>query len=282
MSSQFSFTGEMLREFETEFDIGIMDLFSGPTIARAEEAVILSKSHILEITERLGSTGRYQDIVVNLQPDSPSVSMSLFVMNDATWKLMEKKDENQDRMLPMTTIPWFYWDEKAQNKWGAKRSDEARSHVQIDSQRQTLTISGDGGDFCGVVTRSALEERFSPWRIVIPELPASSKMVAKYESARIHLSIDYTNAKCVLYPQPRKELDYTFSESPKVFFYHGLELILDGSDTILKVGTRKETRLKGEVRILIGRPSNNIPSKGSILGYHVWLNALYSKLVQIN
>ncbi|MFW9920261.1 MAG: hypothetical protein ACFFED_11720 [Candidatus Thorarchaeota archaeon] len=279
MSSRFSFTGEMLNQFESEYEIEIMDLISGPSIAMSDDEATLKEEQMQEIIHRLGATGKYQDIIVNLQPRSPSISMSLFVLNDATWKLMEKKEDGQDRMLPMTTIPWFYWNEKAQNKWGSMRFGDAESKVQVSTEKKQLMITGEGGDFCGIVAKSALENRFSPWRIVIPELPSSSKMVTKYESARIKLLLDYSEAECRLYPHPRKNLDYTFSESPKVFYYHGLELVVDGKDTLLKVGNRHETKLHGEVHIFIGRPSENIANKGSILGFHIWLNALFSKLV---
>ena len=281
MSTRYSFTEEIIKDFEMEYDTRVMDLTTGPSIDNKTGSVRITNQQMHQISERLRESGNVNDILENLHPRLPSVSISLFVVNDATWKLMEKKDESNDCMLPMSTIPWFYWDETSQNKWGAKRHAISESDIHVDAGKKKLTISGEGGDFCGIVSRSVLTQRFSPWRIIIPDLPSSSKKVPNYESAKIVLQVDYKDAKCTLYPHPRKDFDYTFSENPKIFYYHGLELTFDGKASILKVGRRRETNLSGQVTLLLGRPTQSIEHKASILSYHIWLNELYSELVGI-
>lgn len=282
MSSRYSFTEEILAAFEVEYGIQVRDLVMPPSIADSSDSITLSKHQIHQIKHRLLESGHLPNINAILQSMMPSISMSLFVLNDATWKLMGKKQDHQDKMLPMTTIPWFYWDKDSHSKWGVKRYGDAISNASIDTARKVLTIEGDGGDFCGIIDRRAIAERYSQWRLVIPEFPNSSKMVPNYERARIKLSIDYGDGQITAFPNPRKDLDYSFSESPKVFYYHGLEIVVDGANTSLKVSNRQVTKLNGECRILIGRTSKIDTKLGSILGFHIWLDFLYGKLLEMS
>ena len=86
--------------------------------------------------------------------------------------------------------------------------------------------------------------------------------------------------EATLYPEPDRKVDYTYSESPKVFYYHGLQLKADGAQVHLRVGKGKEYDLKGEVKVLLGKRIKEEDDSSTILLFHVWLSALNRLLLQ--
>ncbi len=277
MSAPMELTEDMIQDFESLYGITIRDLFES-SIHGGFESCNLSDNQIETVLRRCEKTDPSRDVLDLLHPTQPSVSLSLYVINDATWRLMGKKETHSDRMLPMVTIPWFYWDEASRDKSGAVRYKETICNIQLDPDRLLLSAKGEGGDFCGIVSRSALKKSFSPWRVLIPEIPDSDSRSPNYEWARISLKVKYKDASCTLHPHPRKDLDYTYSESPKVFYDNGIEIATQGENVRLKVGKRPETSLAGNVLVLIGRPSKGVSDLGSVLGYHLWIHALYNRM----
>ena len=82
------------------------------------------------------------------------ISLSLYVLNDDLWKIMVRKEEHPDRMLPMTTIPWFYWEKEAEtrgNPSGVRRVSDSNKPLKVKLRRDSLLIRGGGGDFCGLL-----------------------------------------------------------------------------------------------------------------------------------
>jgi len=205
------------------------------------------------------------------------VSMTLFVVNDALWKIMDRKDDHPDKMLPMTTIPWFYWEREAESRetpLGVRRLEDPDKPLKIDVDGNILKISGNGGDFSGILEGRIVDSRRGIRPLFIPGSPGSKKNMAKYESEFIEIKIDISSTKMVLYPVPEKEFDYIYSEHPRVFYDHGILLSTDGENTKLKVGSRKENTLRGKVRIFIGKAFKESEKSEDILTFHVWLSML--------
>jgi hypothetical protein len=233
------------------------------------------------VQEILARGNSFSDIVERLHPRNPGVCMSLFVINDDTWKLMEKKEKNPERMLPMTTIPWFVWEEKAEspnNPWGVTRFGPSDGKIWMDPRNSLLVINGNGGDFSGIVEGRITQTEYSRWRAVVPEFPGQTKPVPHYESLPVAVNVSIGHLDADIYPRPQKELDYTFCESPRAYFEHGLLLRTDGNNVRLRVGKRREAQLRGDVRIFIGGPGAGAEARGDLLTYHVWLNTLHKAI----
>ena len=239
----------------------------------------LQHSQLVQMVKEILAGGdSFPDIIERFHPRNPGVCMSLFVINDDTWKLMEKKEKNPERMLPMTTIPWFLWEEKAEsqsNPWGVTKLGPSDGKIRMDSKNSLLVINGNGGDFSGIVEGRITQTEYSRFRAVVPELPGQTKLVPRYESQPVSVSVSIGQLDADMYPQPQKDLDYTFCESPRVYFEHGLLLRTDGSNVRLRVGNRRESQLRGEVRIFIGGPSPGNEASDDLLSHHIWLNTLY-------
>jgi hypothetical protein len=205
------------------------------------------------------------------------ISMTLYVINDATWKLMKKKPDFLDKMLPMSTIPWFYWDshlESKANPRGIRRDENGTSVVFLDSQREELIISGEGGDFCGVVDEQ-IDRGWAQGRsIIIPGGLGPKKEVVSYKDNTIIITLKIANLSTELYPKPEARFDYGFSESPKVFYEHGIKITTDGLNAKLRIGRGREVNLSGEIVILLGKSLQTISWSEDIILFHIWLKAI--------
>ena len=100
------------------------------------------------------------------------------------------------------------------------------------------------------------------------------KIVPSYESQEIRINIKKGTAEANLYPGPNKELDYNFSEHPKIFYDHGIKIAADGKDVYLQVGKRNNNQLREEVMIFIGKNFDTKDESKDILLFHVWLSLL--------
>ena len=221
------------------------------------------------------------DLIENLHPQSPGISVSLFVLNEALEKIMLKKATNPDKMLPMITLPWFHWAEKAvtsNNPSGVRRDDTSDGTLRFDKSNQSITITGLGGDFSGIVEGRVASRGYSMWRAIAPEFPGSKDLVPYYQCQSIKVQINLGAHTSELYPQPLSILDYTFSESPKVFMKHGLGIEVDGSNVTLSIGRKRGTQLKGTTKIFIGRPFSEDTPEDSMLAYNLWLHTLKKAL----
>lgn len=205
------------------------------------------------------------------------VSLSLFVLNDDLWNIMSRKPDNPDKMLPMSTIPWFYWEKEAEsrgNPAGVRRQDDSGNPLTLSFEKETLRIQGRGGDFCGLL-EGRIVDRYKGIRpLFIPGDTGPKKTIPNYESQKIQITINMKAMKKQLYPTPIKELDYHFSEHPRSFYDNGIQIEVEGEDINLKVGKRRETTLRGRVIIFIGKDFGKIPNLDDILMFHVWLNVL--------
>jgi len=212
-----------------------------------------------------------EEMTTKLHP----ISLSLYVLNDDLWKIMTRKHELPDKMLPMITIPWFYWEQEAEerkNPSGVRRKEDPVQPLTIDIEKEVLKISGNGGDFCGLLEGRIVDSFKGVRPLLIPGDTGSKKTVPNYEAQFIQININ--SSETVLYPSPKKELDYNFSEHPKVFYSHGIQIIAEGKDVVLKVGNRKSTELRGKVLIFIGKDFEQSDESSNLLLFHVWLSIL--------
>jgi len=211
------------------------------------------------------------------------ISMTLLVMNEATWKIMERKPRDVDCMLPMVTIPWFHWSENAVlsgNPRGIQRHDHGTTSITGDSDGKRIIMSGTGGNFCGILEGRVADPLSGVRPIILPGNRGVVKLVPLYEKEDLRVTINMNGLKTTLYPEPDKKIDYTYSESPRVFYDHGLQLKVDGAQARLRVGNGKEYELRGEVKVLLGKRVKEEDDSSTTLLFHVWLNALNRLLLQ--
>lgn len=256
----------------------------------------------IEQLDNLGSSGKtpllveqISNVADHLCPDEESLSrfleqktvefhpiaLSLYVLNDDLWNMMSRKDEHPEKMLPMTTIPWFYWEKEAEgrdNPMGVRKVHDTRNPFNINIDRETLVITGSGGDFAGLLEGRIVDRHKSIRPIFIPGSTGPKKIVPRYDSKFVQIRINTKSMQTTLYPKPMKDLDYFFSEHPRVFYDHGLKINLDGEEVNLRVGNRRETKLRGEVIIFIGKDFKDVSDTDQILMFHVWLSILNRNL----
>lgn len=209
------------------------------------EAIVLTPLQLDHVTDYLAASSFLRNYANNLS----LLSMSLFVVNDALWKMMEKKLWDPDKMLAMTTFPICSWnprEEKTSNPKGVKRGEERPVELTFTEEpRFTLTITGEGGDFGGFIEQSHLTAR--KWGV-----PESRRFIPTYTFCKATIDAVLDRALVEIHPQPRDMFDYDFSESAKVYHEHGALLSLSGEDVILTIEGRKPAKLKGEVYLLFG------------------------------
>ena len=106
------------------------------------------------VTEMSSSSDSIVEFIEELSEAIEPISMTLLVMNEATWKIMERKPRDADCMLPMVTIPWFHWSENAAasgNPRGIQRQDHGTTKITCETDGKRIVMSGTGGNFCGIL-----------------------------------------------------------------------------------------------------------------------------------
>ncbi len=278
MSTRHEFSKEAIQDFCDQY--GVTITYSKEQTSKITDGgcTPLLISQISDIADQLcadeTSLKKFiEEITTKVHP----ISLSLYVLNDDLWKIMTRKHELPDKMLPMITIPWFYWEKEAEertNPTGVRRKEDSAHPLTINIEKGSLKISGNGGDFCGLL-EGRIVDRFKGGRsIIIPASTGPKKTVPNYEAQFIQINININSSETLLYPIPKKELDYNFSEHPKVFYNHGVQIIADGKDVVLKVGNRRNTELRGKVLIFIGKDFEQNNDSSNLLLFHVWLSIL--------
>jgi len=280
VSTKYSFPKEALDEFEIKHNISFN--LSSVQMRSIEEmgCTKLTIQQLFNTAEILAQNQELANYVNEKSNQFGPFSMSLFVFNDAVWKLMEKKEESHDTMLAMATIPWFHWESAAispGNPHGVRRDDMLSANILIDPEK-SLTIFGTGGDFGGILEGQLADQKRGPRPLLVPVLPGPNNPVPKYDLTDIGVNIAFGNLEKVLYPEPLKKIDYTFSEHPKVFYEHGLSIAASGSKFKLKVGKKKPTGLHGDVMLLLGKRWHVDSDLTDVVEYHIWLTALHSMI----
>jgi hypothetical protein len=208
---------ELLNQFE--LDLGLTEK---QTLAlENEQPILLSKEQIDFIIDQMSALEGLEKLLTNLSESITPLSLSLFVLNDRLWKMMERKSWDTDKMLAMSTIPLCEWDknsEKTSNPKAVKRWTVHPNTLEFAFDKiPLLRIDGEGGDFSGFIEQSQLTARKFG-------LPESRKIVPNYLFTKLSIAIEMRQASIEPHPSPRDDFDYDYSEPAKVFFEHGLDL----------------------------------------------------------
>ncbi|MHA1613521.1 MAG: hypothetical protein ACTSYJ_01675 [Candidatus Thorarchaeota archaeon] len=279
MSTRHDFSNEEIQDFCNQYGVTITYSSEQTSKLTDDGKTPLLISQISDFVDQLCSDeASFKKFIEEITTKLFPISLSLYVLNDDLWKIMTRKHELPDKMLPMITIPWFYWEQEAEerkNPSGVRRKEDPVQPLTIDIEKEVLKISGKGGDFCGLL-EARIVDRFKEGRsILIPGSTGPKKTMPNYEAQFIQINVNINSSETVLYPIPKKELDYNFSEHPKVFYTHGIQILAEGKDVVLKVGNRKSNELRGKVLIFIGKDFGENDESSNLLLFHVWLSILH-------
>ncbi len=237
--------------FAKSYDIEFHFSLEQENLLQEDRTVILSSSQLDGIAEQISTQSDLESFLEeNAQRISP-VCMSLYVTNKATWKLMERRAWDKDRMLAMTTMPYCFWDQKEEhgsNLKGVKRWELGNTTLGFSSRPSILTVAGNGGDFAGFITRGMVTSR----KFGMPE--TDKQLVPNYVFQKLEINAQLDDARIEIHPEPSDDLDYDFSESAKVFHNHGIHLEMQGEHINLKVERRKPAKLNGTAHLLVAVP----------------------------
>jgi hypothetical protein len=282
MSTKYEFDSETIENFCNSNGVTIT-----LTVDQVENLAVRGKTPLLvdqisNVADQLFPDEiSFNNFIEQTSAEFDPLSLTLYVLNEDLWRIMFRKHEHPEKMLPMTTIPWFFWEKEAErrgNLSGIRRFDDPRHQFYIRIEEGILKIGGKGGDFAGLLEGRIVDRNQGIRPIFIPGSTGPKKAVPKYESKIIQIKMSTDSIKTELYPAPSKELDYFFSEHPRVFYEHGIQIESDGDYVNLKVGNRKETTLRGKVIIFIGKDFKDTQEIDKILKFHVWLTVLNRKL----
>jgi hypothetical protein len=247
-------------ELEIPFSSDQEDLF------RSEKRVSLSPEQMDGLVDQISSRYGTSAFLMQNVTKIPPVGMSLFVLNNDLWKMMERKPWEEDKMLAMSTIPFCFWEQKEEstsNPKAVKRWDLGSSEMVFRSKPLSLSIAGNGGDFCGFIEQRMITSR----RFGLPE---SKKLIPNYKFKSLEVTADLSKADMQVHPLPMENLDYDFSMSAKEFHNHGVQIAIPGKYVTLNVEKRKPAKLKGEVHILIAAAFNDENEHFRALVADVW------------
>ena len=277
MSTRYEFDNEAIESFCNNYGVTI-------PLTQKQLKTLATKGKTSIMLEQLSNVANQfcpSDESLEMFIDQKSVdfqpmALSLYVFNDSLWKLMEKKTESADTMLPMATIPRFYWKKSAatkKNPYGVKKDLDSGLSLNIEPHH-SVAFQGVGGDFCGILEGQLVEQETGPRPILAPTFPGLKEKVPKYEIQNMEIRMQFGNLRTNLYPEPSKSIDYTFSEHPRIFYEHGLSVSSEGMQVRLGIGKKKAQPLHGDIILLLGKHWESETSGHEILFYHVWLNAL--------
>ncbi len=276
MSTRYEFDNEAIESFCNNYGVTI-------TLTQNQLDILAKMGKTPIMLEQLSNVANQlcpneeslKKFIEQKSVDFQPISLSLYVFNDSLWKLMGKKPESMNTMLPMVTIPRFYWKKSAvnqKNPFGVNRDLDSNLSLNIKSH-QSVVFQGVGGEFCGILEGQLVEQETGSRPILAPTLPGPKEKVPKYETQDIEIRMKLGNLRTNLYPDPRKSIDYTFSEHPRVFYEHGLSVSSEGMRVQLGIGNKRAQPLHGDIILLLGKQWELDAPGHEILLYHVWLNA---------
>jgi len=258
---------------EVEVDLGLTP--EQTTAFERGESILLSREQLDFIVDQLSVLEGLDNFLIRFAPSIQPLSLSLFVLNDKLWKIMERKLWDPEKMLAMSTIPLCAWDKnsesisntKAVKRWTVHPSTFVLSFDNIP----TISITGEGGDFSGFIDQSQLTAR----KFGVPE---SRKEIPNYIFEKLDIRVEFKDYVVETYPKPRDDLDYDYSDHARVFYEHGFAVSLPGESITLKVGKRKPAKMLGEAYLLIGRRVNIEEEPFAGLMLDIWLRAFQRRM----
>ncbi|MHA2071284.1 MAG: hypothetical protein ACW985_05805 [Candidatus Thorarchaeota archaeon] len=268
----------LYREFAEKYGIAFSFTPEQYDLFQAEEEVILGPDQMNELIDKLSADGGIPKFLEEYASHIPAVCMSLYVLNDALWKVMERKPWDQEKMLAMTTMPFCFWhqdEEKTSNMKAVKRWGLGKNTLSYSPDRNTLEVRGEGGDFAGFVDRSQITSR----KFGIPE---KRQIIPNYVFQKVRMVVQLGKARATIHPTPLDNLDYDYSGSAKDFYDHGIHLEVLGEKVMLEIEKRKPTNLNGAVHLFIGFASESEEDASNALLGDIWFWALQRLLQERN
>jgi hypothetical protein len=265
----------VFEEFAKKYGIEFSFTLDQYELLQNEEEVILGPSQMDSLISQLAAEGGITQFLHEYASQIPTVCMSLFVLNDSLWKVMERKPWDKEKMLAMITMPFCYWhqdEEKTSNIKAVKRWALGKNYISISKDGNTLEVRGEGGDFAGFVDRSQVTLR----KFGIPE---KSQLIPNYVYQKVRIGVHLGKAKATIHPTPLDNLDYDYSGSARDFYDHGIHLEVPGENVILEIEKRKPSKLSGDVHLFIGFASDSEADATIALFADIWFWAL-NKLIQ--
>ncbi len=261
-------------ELAQKYELDIQFSSEQEELFRSKKCVVLSPEQMDDLVQQISSRYGISDFLVESAANIPPVSMSLYVLNDALWKMMERKPWDEDKMLAMSTIPLCSWDKKKEstsNPKAVKRWEHGSNKMVFKSTPPTISIAGDGGDFCGFIEQSMITSRKFG-------LTETRQLIPNYQFMGIEVNVQLSEADAQIHPLPMQNLDYDFSVSAKEFHDHGVHLTIPGKHVTLDVEKRKPAKLMGETHILIAAAIDSEPQQFRELLADIWFWTLYRLL----
>jgi len=273
-----AYSSTALSEFTSHYNIDL-ELTSEQSSAVGEgKKISFSDEQMEDIVNQLISK---HDIDAFLNENSDKLlplSVSLFVINDKLWSMMERKVWDKKKMLAMSTIPLCTWDqnhETTSNPKGIKRWPIKTNIMELSFDKNPkMKIQGQGGDFSGFIEQSHLTMR--KWGI-----PDTRRLIPNYTFESLRIELRLIRAKTEIHPHPRDELDYDFSDHAKVFFEHGLLIQLPGEDVTLQVAKRKPNQMAGDVFLLLGKRFDTEEVSNHELLVDIWIRLFRRRLSMV-
>lgn len=261
-------------ELRQKYELGIDFSFKQNSLFQRQERVVLDHDQMDDLVNQIASQYGMASFLERNAFEIQSIVASLYVLNYDLWRIMEKKPWDKETMLAMATIPYCFWDqneESASNPKAVNRWELRPSTLVFKSNPLTLSISGDGGNFCGYIEQSMITSRKFG-------LPEPRRLIPNYQFAKVQITAELSRAGIRIHPPPMNDLDYDFSAAAKEFYDHGVHLTIPGEHVALEVEKRKPANLRGEVHLLMAAiPSDEHGDFKALLG-DIWFWTLHRLL----
>ncbi|MHA1862844.1 MAG: hypothetical protein ACTSWA_03665 [Candidatus Thorarchaeota archaeon] len=249
---------ELLDHFE--IDLGLTS--DQVTVLENNQPILLTEKQLDHLVDQIVALDDIDKFLKKFIHSILPISLSLFVINDRLWKMMERKSWDNDKMLAMSTIPLCAWDKKlndTNNPKAVKRWTIQPCTFELSLENTpTIKIKGKGGDFSGFIER----KNFLP----------------NYIFESLDIGVVFNSATIETYPPPRDDLDYNYSDHASVFSEHGFAISIPGENVTLRVGKRLPTKMLGDVYLLIGSRVNAEDKPYQGLMIDIWLRAFQRRI----
>jgi len=242
---RYKYPAKAVSEFVNQFSIDLNMIPEQSSAVDEGKVISFSEEQMDDIQNQLISKHGIEGFLKENSDKLLPLSVSLFVINDKLWKMMEKKIWDPKKMLAMSTIPLCTWDQNCEttsNPKGIKRWPPKTNTIDLSfDESPKMRIQGEGGDFSGFIEQSHLTMR--KWG-----LPDTRRLLPNYTYELLRIELKLARAEIEIHPNPRDELDYDFSEHARVFFEHGFMIHLPGEDVILCYSSGREEKTESNGR----------------------------------
>jgi len=248
----------ILKQFK--IDLGLTS--DQATALKQNHPILLTEDQLDFIVDQIVAPDDIDNFLKKYIRSILPISLSLYIINERLWKMMERKSWDNDKMLAMSTIPLCAWDKKSKdinNPKAVKRWTIQPNTLEFSFEKTpTIIIKGKGGDFSGFVER----KNFLP----------------NYIFESLDISVVFNNATIETYPTPRDDLDYNYSDHASVFYEHGFAISIPGENVTLRIGKRIPNKMLGDVYLLIGTRINAEDKPIQSLMIDIWLRAFQRRM----